>query len=70
MLQVNGLSGGYNGKSIVKNVTFHVKKGRILGILGPNGSGKSTLLKMISGILHPTAGEVLIEQHPIKSYSI
>ena len=68
MLQVNGLSGGYNGKSIVKNVTFHVKKGRILGILGPNGSGKSTLLKMISGIINPTAGEVFIEQQPIKSY--
>lgn len=70
MLKVNGLSGGYNGKSVVKNVTFHVKKGRILGILGPNGSGKSTLLKMISGIIHTTAGEVLIDSQPIKSYDV
>lgn len=70
MLQVNDLSGGYSGKSVVKNVTFHVKKGRILGILGPNGSGKSTLLKMISGIINPTTGEVLIENQPIKSYDV
>ncbi|MCH7320532.1 adenosylcobinamide amidohydrolase [Solibacillus sp. MA9] len=70
MLKVNDLSGGYSGKSIVKNVTFHVKKGRILGILGPNGSGKSTLLKMISGIISPTSGEVLIENQPIKSYDV
>ena len=70
MLKVTGLSGGYNGNSVVKNVTFHVKKGRILGILGPNGSGKSTLLKMISGIIHTTAGEVFIDNQPIKSYDV
>lgn len=57
MLKVNELSGGYDGKQIVKNMTFHVEKGKILGILGPNGSGKSTLLKMISGVLKPTRGK-------------
>ncbi len=40
MLKVHQLTGGYAGESIVKNMTFHVKKGKILGILGPNGSGK------------------------------
>ncbi|MBD8032637.1 adenosylcobinamide amidohydrolase [Solibacillus merdavium] len=70
MLKVNELSGGYDGKQIVKNMTFHVEKGKILGILGPNGSGKSTLLKMISGVLKPTRGGILIEDRPINSYDI
>ena len=70
MLKVDELSGGYNGKDIIKNMTFHVEKGRILGILGPNGSGKSTLLKMISGVLKPTTGEILIEGQPLKSFEI
>lgn len=70
MLKVNKLSGGYGGKTIIKNMTFHVEKGRILGILGPNGSGKSTLLKMISGVLKPVSGEVFIEEKPLKSYDI
>ena len=51
MLKVENLSGGYDQKLIVKNVSFQVEKGEMLGILGPNGSGKSTLLKVISGIL-------------------
>lgn len=68
MLKVNNLSGGYGGKTVVKNMTFHVEKGRILGILGPNGSGKSTLLKMISGVLKCETGEILIEEKPLKSY--
>jgi len=68
MLKVNNLSGGYGGKTVVKNMTFHVEKGRILGILGPNGSGKSTLLKMISGVLKCETGEIFIEEKPLKSY--
>ncbi|MEK5183939.1 adenosylcobinamide amidohydrolase [Solibacillus sp. FSL W7-1324] len=68
MLKVNNLSGGYDGKTIIKNVTFHVEKGRILGILGPNGSGKSTLLKMISGVMKPETGDIFIEEKPLKSY--
>jgi homopolymeric O-antigen transport system ATP-binding protein len=42
----------------LKNVSFEVKKGEVLGIIGKNGSGKSTLLKIISGVLQPSSGEV------------
>lgn len=70
MLTINNLNGGYSDHPIIKNVTFHVEKGKILGILGPNGSGKSTLLKMISGVVRPTSGQVLIDHQPIESYDV
>ncbi|MFJ7825581.1 adenosylcobinamide amidohydrolase [Psychrobacillus sp. NPDC096623] len=69
MLQVENVSGGYDRKMIVKNVSFEVGKGEMLGILGPNGSGKSTLLKVISGILHMESGNVLIDGKPLAAYS-
>ena len=45
----------------LKNVSFDVKRGEVLGIIGHNGAGKSTLLKVISGILRPTEGMVKLE---------
>ena len=44
----------------LKNVSFSVNKGEVIGIIGENGSGKSTLLKIISGIMKPTVGEVKV----------
>lgn len=44
----------------VKGLTFEVAEGDIVGFLGPNGAGKSTTLKMLTGVLHPTSGEVQI----------
>jgi ABC-type polysaccharide/polyol phosphate transport system ATPase subunit len=43
----------------LKNVSFQVRRGEVVGIIGPNGSGKSTLLQVVSGILQPTTGRVL-----------
>ncbi len=47
--------------SAVRNVSFHVPKGRTLGVIGRNGSGKSTLLKLVAGITKPTTGSVSVE---------
>ena len=44
----------------VDNVTFTIKKGEIVGYIGPNGAGKSTTIKMLSGILKPDYGEILV----------
>lgn len=45
----------------VNDISFSIKKGEIVGFIGPNGAGKSTTVKIMSGILHPTSGEVLID---------
>ena len=69
MLEVQNISGGYGEQLIVKNVSFIVEKGRMLGILGPNGSGKSTLLKMITGVIQPKSGDVHIDSKPLARYN-
>lgn len=69
MIVVEHLSGGYENIPIVKDISFTVEKGKILGILGPNGSGKSTLLKVMSGILPATAGTISIDGQNILSYN-
>ncbi|WP_071396459.1 adenosylcobinamide amidohydrolase [Bacillus tuaregi] len=69
MLEVEQLYGGYNSDSVIKDVSFQVKKGELFGILGPNGSGKTTLLKMISGILPYHLGHIHLKGQPLKKYS-
>jgi ABC-2 type transport system ATP-binding protein len=66
MVEARGLSKSYAGIPAVRDVSFTVKPGEILGYLGPNGSGKSTTVKMITGLMEPTRGEVLFHGVNIK----
>ena len=50
----------YEIKKAVKNISFRIDEGEIVGYIGPNGAGKSTTIKMLVGIVQPTEGEVLI----------
>ena len=50
----------YNEFEALKHVSFNVKKGEVVGLIGHNGAGKSTILKVISGILKPTEGSVVV----------
>lgn len=56
MLKVSNLEKTFGTIPAVKNVSFEVRKGEVLGFLGPNGAGKSTTMRMITGFLTPDAG--------------
>ncbi|QAS52307.1 adenosylcobinamide amidohydrolase [Halobacillus litoralis] len=60
MIEVNHLYAGYE-KDILRDVSFLVQKGEVLGIIGPNGSGKTTLLKALNQTLSKVRGEILID---------
>ncbi|MDD2431158.1 MAG: ABC transporter ATP-binding protein [Firmicutes bacterium] len=60
LLRVTNVSKSYFGKQALKNFTYELEYGKIIGLLGPNGSGKSTLLKSIAGLFPVDSGEVLI----------
>ena len=51
----------YNIVRAVDNVTMSIEQGEIVGYLGPNGAGKSTTIKMMTGVLEPTSGEILVD---------
>ena len=68
-IQVKDLSYGYspNDPLIFENLNFHIKTGETVAIVGSSGCGKTTLLKCMMGLLQPTSGSVLVDNHLIKS---
>lgn len=61
MLEARGLGKFYSGIPAVRDLNFTIRRGEILGLLGPNGSGKSTTVSMITSLLEPTTGMVLLD---------
>ena len=66
MLELRKVSKHFSGIVAVDNVSFTARPGEITGYLGPNGSGKSTTMKMITGLIEPSAGEILFDGAPIQ----
>jgi lipopolysaccharide export system ATP-binding protein len=64
-LEVRGLVKNFGRKQVVRNVTFSMNMGEIVGLLGPNGAGKTTIFYMIVGFIRPTAGEILLNHKEI-----
>ena len=61
LVYVNNLTKVYEKKKMaLDHMNLVIPRGKIIGLLGPNGSGKTTLIKLISGLLVPTEGEILI----------
>lgn len=61
MLEVKNITGGYINIPVVKDVSFTVESGQLVGLIGLNGAGKSTTIKEIIGLLTPYQGEILID---------
>ncbi len=61
MIKLKEVNKYFNEKKVLNNVTFHVKKGDIIGVIGRNGAGKSTIFKIITGILKQNSGSCLVK---------
>lgn len=59
-VRVEGLSKGYPGKSVLRDVSFTVGVGEIFGLVGPNGAGKTTTVECVTGLRRPDAGAVRV----------
>src|SRR5436190_934211 len=60
-LQVQKLTKRYRRVPVVNEVSFSVNSGEVTGYLGPNGSGKSTTVKMLTGLVEPSTGQILLD---------
>lgn len=70
MLEARNVSYSVDGQTLVRDVSLAVEPGSVLALIGPNGAGKTTLLKLLAGDLEPTAGEVRLDEKPLKAYSV
>ena len=65
MIKIDRDTKMYGQTVAVKNVSFEVEKGEILGFLGPNGAGKTTMMRIITGFFPPTDGDTFVEGHSV-----
>lgn len=73
LLETKDLTVKFGGLTALDSVTFHIKRGEILGLIGPNGAGKTTCFNAITGVYRPTSGTVTFDGAPlgrIKRYQI
>ncbi|MCX8033854.1 MAG: LPS export ABC transporter ATP-binding protein [Thermodesulfovibrio sp.] len=69
-LKVEDLKKSFGKKDAVKNVSFSVSSGEVVGLLGPNGAGKTTTFYMMIGIVKPDSGKILLDDNDISSLPI
>ena len=70
VVEMRSISKGFNGVSVLKDVSFDVRKGEVHALAGGNGAGKSTLMKILQGVYQADAGEILIGGQPAAINSI
>ena len=67
-LSVQNLMKSYSGRKVVKDVSFEVDQGEIVGLLGPNGAGKTTSFYMTVGLIKPNGGTIFLDGQDITNY--
>ena len=71
MIEIKNVSKSYvKGKKSVDSLNLNIENGEIFGFLGPNGAGKTTTIRMITGILEPDEGDILVDGNSIKKEPI
>ncbi len=70
MIQLIDLTKRFGELMAVDHINLHVKKGEIFGFLGPNGAGKTTTIKMLTGLLKPTSGRALVDEHDVVTHPL
>jgi len=68
VLEVRGVTFGYGRQPLFNDVHLQVRAGEMVGLLGPNGAGKTTLLRLLSGVLSPQQGQVLLEGRDLQQW--
>ncbi len=69
VLSVEGVRKSFGGVAAVNGPTFAVEAGKITGLIGPNGSGKTTLFNLVTGVLEPDAGRIVLDGQSIAGWS-
>jgi len=64
------LEKSYNSRKVVKNLSFNIKSGEIIGLLGPNGAGKTTAFYMIVGLVKPELGKIMLDEYNLTNLPI
>ena len=70
IIEINNLSLSFGAKKILDNVSFKISEGQIMGLLGPNGAGKSTVFNLITGLIKPNFGNIIISSAVVNEYPI
>jgi simple sugar transport system ATP-binding protein len=69
LIELRGVTKSYGRVFAVGGVSLHVDRGEVVGLLGDNGAGKSTLIKILSGVVRPTSGDILVRGEPVSGWS-
>src|SRR5690625_3085133 len=66
-IDVENLRVSYYGKEVLKNISFSIDTGKLIGVIGPNGAGKSTMMKAMLGLISRDSGQVTIEEQTVNA---
>ena len=70
ILKLDKISLSFGNRKILDNIKFNLNEGQVLGLLGPNGVGKSTIFNLITGLIKPDYGSIIINSKTVNDYPI